>query len=123
MADGITHSDITPDEDLGRVILLRAASIAPQVRTVPDDTEAKKDAIAVLKRVANRWAETGTGAVQSMSRNGTSMTLRDVGHAFAPTDLRDLRLIFDIPEPAHAGPLGSFPTDRPLSRIWPEETP
>jgi hypothetical protein len=77
----------------------------------------------VLKRVANRWAETGTGAVQSMSRNGTSMTLRDVGHAFAPTDLRDLRLIFGIPDPAHAGPLGSFPTDRLLSRIWPEGKP
>ncbi|WP_279367338.1 hypothetical protein [Microbacterium testaceum] len=123
MVDGITHSDITPDEDLGRVILLRAADIAPQVRTVPDATEAKKDAIAVLKRVANRWAETGTGAVQSMSRNGTSMTLRDVGHAFAPTDLRDLRLIFGIPESTHAGPLGSFPTDRPLSRIWPEGKP
>lgn len=123
MADGIQHSDITTDEDLGRVLLLRAFDIVPQLRTVTDGSEEKKTAVAVLKRVAKRAAEAGTGAVDSLSRNGTSMRLRDVGDSFRPADLSDLRLIFDLPAPARPGPIGSFPTDRPLSRIWPEGRP
>lgn len=118
---GISHSDITNDEDLGRVLLLRAFDIAPQLRTVEDESEEKKTAIAVLKRVAKRAADIGTGVVESRSRNGSSIKTRDVGRAFQADDLRDLRLLFGIPEPGHAGPLGSFPTSRPLSRLWPED--
>lgn len=120
MANGITPAEFTTDEDLGLLLLLRAAEVAPQVRTVVDNSDEKKTAIAVLRRVAKRAAEAGTGAVDSMSRNGTSMRLRDVGDSFNTRDLRDLRLIFGIAEPAHVGPLGSFPVERPLSRIWPE---
>ena len=42
MADGITHEEFTSDEDLGRVLLLRAFDIAPQLRTVEDESEIKK---------------------------------------------------------------------------------
>jgi hypothetical protein len=122
VANGITPAEFTADEDLGLLLLLRAADVAPQVRSVVDDSVEKKTAIAVLRRVAKRAAEAGTGAVDSMSRNGTSMRLRDVGDSFNARDLRDLRLIFGIAEPAHVGPLGSFPAERPLSRIWPETT-
>jgi len=120
MADGITHEEFTSDEDLGRVLLLRAFDIAPQLRTVEDESEIKKTAIAVLRRVAQRATEAGAGAVESLSRNGTSMKLRDVGDAFHARDMRDLRLIFNIPDPAHPGPVGSFPPAGVITRLWPE---
>lgn len=122
MADGIQHNDITTDEDLGRVLLLRAFAIVPQLRTVADGSEEKKTAIAVLKRVAKRAADIGTGVVESRSRNGSSIKTRDVGRALQTEDLADLRLIFGIPEPTRPGPLGSFPADRPISALWPERT-
>jgi hypothetical protein len=117
---GITHEDITSDEDLGRVLLLRAFDIAPQLRTVEDESDEKKNAIAVLRRVAKRAVDIGTGVIESRSRNGSSIKTRAVDDAFTPGDLRDLRLIFGpVGEKPH-GPVGSFPTDRPVTRLWPE---
>lgn len=117
---GISFEEITQDEDLGRVLLLRAFDIAPQLRTVEDESEEKKTAVAVLRRVAKRAADIGTGVVESRSRNGSSIKTRDVGNAFQPGDMRDLRLIFGPVDLGHAGPVGSFPTDRPLQKLWRE---
>lgn len=120
MADGIQHSDITNDEDLGRMILIRARRIAPQITTVADGTDEKADAVAVLRLVAKRAVEAGTGAIASQSRNGTSITRRDIGSAFRSEDLDALRTIFDIPAVVSAGPVGSFPPAGVITGLWPE---
>lgn len=120
MADGIQHSDITSDEDLGRSILIRARQIAPQITVVTDGSDQKADAVAVLRLVAKRAAEAGSGAIASQSRNGTSITRREISSAFRSEDLSALRVIFDIPQPLPAGPVGSFPPAGTLTRLWPE---
>ncbi|WZH36243.1 MAG: hypothetical protein PIR02_15965 [Microbacterium enclense] len=120
MSAGIDTSEFTDDEDLGLVLLLRACEVAPQLRTVVENSREKRTAIAILRRVASRVAEAGTGAVESMGRNGTNIKLRDIGDAFQGPDLADLRRLFGIAEPEYPGARGSFPTERPLSKLWRE---
>ncbi|MFD4957144.1 hypothetical protein [Microbacterium sp. NPDC058389] len=118
----ITHSDVGADEQLARRILIRARGIAPCIAGLDVESEEGKDALAILKGVYARAADVGTGAVSSRSRNGTSISLRDIKSAFAVEDIAGLRSLcgdvsVELPA-AHAR--GSFPTDRPVSRLWPE---
>lgn len=119
---GITPDDLDPiDEDLARRVLIRARAIAPGILTVAAESELKKDAVAILKAVARRAGEVGSGAVSSKGRNGTTISFRDIKSAFALDDINGLRDIFAGPEVARHGlPRGSFPIARPLEHVWPE---
>jgi hypothetical protein len=120
----IQPTDIGADADLARRILIRAREIAPLIVTFDTGTEPRADALAILKGVYKRAEEIGTGTTASRSRNGTSISSRDVRSAFFDDDLSGLRLL----QAEAAGdtvsrpglPRGSFPTDRPVSRLWPE---
>lgn len=116
----ITHSDIGSDEQLARRILVRARDIAPCVATLDQESEEGKDAIAILKGVYARATDVGTGAVASRSRNGTSISLRDIKSAFTVEDVSNLRSVCDTPSTPAGMPRGSFPADRPLAKLWPE---
>lgn len=122
-SDGIKPVDLGGDEDVARRVLVQARRIAPAIVTFPSGSDPYKDAVAILKAVAKRLAGMGTGTVASQGRNGTSLSNRDIRSAFFADDIDDLRsLTLEGVEPATVTglPVGSFPTERPLSRIWPE---
>lgn len=118
---GIKPSELGGDEDLARRILIRARAVVPALRYVVEGSEEKADALAILRGVLARAAAIGTGAVSSQGRNGTSISFRDVKSAFTDEDISGLRSLFDgITDLVPGHGRGSFPTERPLSKIWPE---
>lgn len=123
--NGIAAADVGPDENVARRILMRARRLAPCMATWPEELDLRQDAIAILKAVYARATVIGTGAIASQSRNGTSISLRQINSAWTQEDIDDLRSLCGQASAAPAGalPLGSFPTDRPLSKLWPEDRP
>lgn len=116
----ITHEDLGVDEDLGRRIMVRARIIAPCIDSFPDDSQSKKDAIAILKGVIAELPDTGSRRARSLSRNGTAMTF-DIGAAFTDEDRSDLAsLCGAAPAPLPGLPMGSFPAGSRLDKVWPE---
>lgn len=125
VSNGIKPGDLGGDEDVARRVLVRARDLAPAIATFPSGSEPYLDAVAILKAVAKRLADIGTGTIASQGRNGTTISSRDIRSAFFPDDIADLRaLTLDestAPWPSPALPRGSFPTDRPVTSMWPEK--
>ncbi len=118
---GVTPDDIGGDTDRAIRLVLRARELAPGLPDFPDDSAERKAVLAVMKGVAERAGVIGTGALASQGRNGTNRSYRDVRSAFFPEDISGLRsLIPGADTTGRAMPLGSFPTDRPLSKLFPE---
>lgn len=122
-AAGVTPQQLGPDTNLARRILIEARRLAPWLRTAGEGSELQADVLAILDGVYKRAKDIGTGVVASKSRNGTSQSLRDIRSAFFSEDVRNLRSLDPAATDAPARgalPVGSFPTDRPLSRLFPE---
>lgn len=120
-AGGVQAQDLGPDTDLARRVLLRARRLAPCLADAVADEEKQAEVLAVLKGVYKRAVDIGTGVIASQGRNGTSRSYRDVRSAFTAEDVSDLRFLCSGADaPAGAMPVGSFPTERPLSKLWPE---
>ncbi|TFD41748.1 hypothetical protein E3T37_03595 [Cryobacterium sp. TMT2-10] len=114
----ITPQEIsTTDVDLARRILVLARFIAPGIDLIPEG-EDRLTVIAILKNVVAEVPAPGARRVSSRSRNGTSISYRDIGGAFSDDDRLSLRsLVASVP----AGlPIGSFPAARPIAREWAE---
>ncbi|MEA1264162.1 hypothetical protein MicroSTF_14055 [Microbacterium sp. STF-2] len=117
----ITPTDLGGDENTARRVLVQARDIAPCIDSFPEDSEEKKDAIAVLKGVLDELPAAGSRRTRAMSRNGSSITLADIKSAFDEDARSSLRALCAASRDAAPGaPLGSFPTDRPFARVWPE---
>lgn len=114
----ITHQELGVEEDLGRRILVRARIIAPCIQSFPDDSEEKKDAIAILKGVIAELPEQGGRRARSMSRNGTSITYADIDSAFTSDDRTALASLCAAPSAAVSQ--GSFPRQSRTAGLWPE---
>lgn len=113
----ITPDKIGSDEDLAREVLVMARSIAPCISSFPDDSEEQKNAIAILKRVYLECEDRGSRNVKS-ERTGTGAVEWVVRSAFDGDPRTSLRALCSA---ATAGqPRGSFPAERPISRLWPE---
>jgi hypothetical protein len=119
---GVTPEDLGGDQDDAVNIILRAKELAPCLPEFAEDTPERTAVLAVLKAVVKRAASIGTGTIASQSRNGTSRSYRDVRSAFFPENISALRMLCpDGTAPSQGAlPVGSFPTDRPISRIFPE---
>lgn len=115
----IKHSDISTDEDLGRRVLVRARIIAPCLDSLDAETEAGKDAIAILKGVIAELPAAGSRRTRSLSRNGTSMSFEAIDAAFDSDSRASLRSLCGLTS-APGLPRGSFPVESPLARVWPE---
>lgn len=119
----LTPTDLGGDENLARRVLVRARSIAPCIDSLTDgpgddDPKPKSDAIAILKGVIAEIPAAGSRRVRSKSRNGTSITYADIASAFTADDVAALRSLCSA---VTSGlPVGSFPTSRPVGRVWPE---
>lgn len=117
----LTWSDLgIPDEDLAREVMLIAHDIAPCLATLTPTDEAALDALAVLRRVASEITSRGSRAVKAQRIGPASVDYTEVASAFAGQPTRALRALCAASVPA-ALPRGSFPADRPISRIWPEK--
>lgn len=115
----ITPEDIGGDENVARRILVRARGIAPCIDTFADDSEAKKDAIAILKGVLTELPAPGESRMRSMSRNGTSVSLEMIRSAFDGDPAASLRSLCGASS-FRGHSVGSFPVDSPVGRVWPE---
>lgn len=117
----ITHADLgIQDEDLARRVLVRARTIAPCIDNFSEDSEERKDAIAILKGVLAELPAAGEARIRSIGRNGTNITLADIASAFDGDASISLRSLCEAATDGAGLPLGSFPENTPLSRLFPE---
>lgn len=115
----IVPDDITGvDADTARRIIVVARSIAPCLDALEEGTEEHKTALAILRGVAAELPAPGERRLRSMSRAGTSVTFETIRSSFTDDDRIGLEALCGVPRAG--GPIGSFPTSTPISRIWPE---
>lgn len=116
----ITATDIGGDEDLARRVLSVARSIAP-IDTV-DDYELRKDAIAILRAVAQSGADRGSMLIANQRVGAAAVAYREVSSWFTDDDRAALRNICTTEAASPQGSVGSFPQpSRLIGRLWPEQ--
>jgi len=115
----IKHDEIGTDEDLAREVLIVGRDIAPCISAFPDDSEERKDAIAILRRVYRDCAARGARSIKSQRIGPAAVEYAVVASAFDGQPRRALRALCAAPA-AEGHSVGSFPTDRPIARLWPE---
>jgi hypothetical protein len=115
----IKPEDIGGDPDASRRIIVLARSIAPCIDFFADGSEAKKDAIAILKGVLAEVMDRGARTVRSQAV-GTARVTYEVGSAFTDDDRDSLRALCGSSSSRGDTPAGSFPKERPIGRVWPE---
>lgn len=115
---------ITPEdipgvaEDVARRIIVAARSIAPCIDSFADESEDKKNAIAILRGVAREAPAPGSRRVRSQRIGPAAVDYWDA-ETWLPQDRSDLRsLCTSTVVPGL--PRGSFPLERPVARLWPE---
>ncbi|MCC4250714.1 hypothetical protein [Microbacterium testaceum] len=116
----ITPDDLPEvDEDVARRIILAARSIAPCIDSFADESEQKKDALAVLRGVADEAPAKGSRRARAQRIGSASIDYWDANtwHAEDRALLRSLC----VPATPLGLPRGSFPTERPVSSLWPEK--
>jgi hypothetical protein len=114
----ITHDMLGTDEDLAREVLIVAHDIAPCIASFPDESEEQKNALAILRRVYRDSEARGSRMVKSQRIGSAGVDYADVASSFAGQPTRALRSL--CAAAAAALPRGSFPTERPIQRLWPE---
>jgi hypothetical protein len=118
---GVAPEEIGGDQDLAVRLVLRARELAPGVPEFAHFASERTAVLAILKGVYKRAAEIGTSVIASQGRNGTTRSYRDIRSAFFPEDISGLRSLAVDGAPAPSAlPVGSFPKDRPLSKLFPE---
>lgn len=117
----IDPGEVSSDLDTGLVVLAYAATVAPCLDTL---TDFKRDqAVAILKRVAADLPAAGTSRVSQQSRNGTSVSLREVREAISADNRAALRALCGGPSVGDtAVPVGSFPVGGMVESLWPESS-
>ncbi len=115
----ITVADLMPDidEDLARRILAAGRSIAPCVDSL--DTDDTETVLAIYRAVAKEANGRGSHMIANQRIGTAAVTYKDDADWFSPNDKAALRAMCG--GASTAGPIGSFPTARPLRNIWPEE--
>ncbi|QZY52918.1 hypothetical protein [Leucobacter tenebrionis] len=115
----ITHDMVGTDEDLAREVLLVARGIAPCISSFADGSEEQKDAIAILRRVYKDITARGLRFVKSQRIGSAAVDYGAITSAFDGDPTRALRALCSSTN-GQGLSLGSFPKERPVSRIWPE---
>jgi len=113
----ITHDQIGADEDLAREVLVVAHGIAPCLDTLTGEDE--KNAVAILRRVYKATAGRGSHLVKSQSAGSSSVSYNVIASAFDGQPRRALRALCGLTT-GQGHSVGSFPTERPVGRLWPE---
>lgn len=117
----IEPQHISDDYDTGLVVLAYAATVAPCLDSL--DMRPWEQAVAILRRVAKELPAAGTSRVSQQSRNGTSVSFRDIGSVFGKDERAALRALCGLPSSAApAAPAGCFPAPGLVAAIWPESS-
>lgn len=116
----IKHDQIGDDEDLAREVIIVAKDIAPCISSFADDSEEQKDALAVLRRVYKDIAGRGNRLVKSQRIGSAAVDYGTVESAFAGQPRRALRALCAAGDATPGTSRASFPTERPLAKMWPE---
>lgn len=121
----IQPSDITGvDATVARRIIAVARSIAPFLDSLVDggdgEPQPKADAIAIIQGVAADIVERGARSIKSQSVTAGRVEYVVGADSFSSEDRAALRALRTTT--TTAVPIGSFPADRPISRVWPEKT-
>jgi hypothetical protein len=116
----IKPEDIGGDEDIARLVIMRARVIAPCIQSFNPESEDWKNAIAVLRLVVKGMPDADAQRLKSMQRNGTAMVFDLVAQAFAPMHVAALQSLCDAAPSTPGAPQGSFPESRELSALWTE---
>lgn len=106
------------DEDAARRIIVAARSIAPCIDVFPDESEEKKNALAILRGVAAEAPASGSRRVRAQRIGSASVDYWDA-NTWRAEDRDLLRSLCAAATPFGL-PRGSFPKERPISRLWPE---
>lgn len=106
------------DEDVARTIIVAARSIAPCIDSFADESEERKNAVAILRRVAAEAPPAGSRRVRSQ-RIGSAAVDYWNADTWSPEDRSLLRSLCGQSAAPNA-PVGSFPESRPIQRLWPE---
>lgn len=115
----ITPTDIPGvEEDVARRIIVAARSIAPCIDSFPDESEEKKNAIAILRGVAAEVPTAGSRRVRAQRIGSASVDYWNAD-TWMPEDRSALRSMCSA-APAAGGPLGSFPPAGIIGGVWPE---
>jgi len=115
----INHSDIGTDEDLARLVLVVARDIAPCIASFPEGSEDEKNATAIVRGVYKALAPRGSQLVKSQRLGPAAVEYREVRSAFQGDPTRALQSLCP-PATGRGNSRGSFPQERPISRLWPE---
>ena len=114
----ITPNDITgADENVARRLLVAARSIAPCIDSFADDSEEKKDAIAILLGVLADAPAAGARRVRAQRIGSASVDYWNAD-TWLPEDRAALRSL--CAAPGGGRPRGSFPEAPTVSRLWAE---
>jgi len=116
----ITPEDLGVDEDLARRVLIHARIIAPCLDTLADDSEAKKDALAILRGIVADVGGRGSRFVRSQGVLGASVSYERAASYFEPADRAGLQSLCGITPTASVLPRASFPRPGLVTKIWPE---
>ncbi len=119
MGLAITPDVIGTDEDLAREVLAEARSIAPCIFTLDETSEEWKTAVSILKRIYADVEDRGSRMVKSERIGSAGVDYADVVSAFDGSRTRALRSLCGSTV-ASGLPVGSFPLERPISRLWPD---
>lgn len=95
-----------------------ARSIAPCIFAFAEGSDEHKDALAILTRVYAESGDRGSRNVKS-ERVGPGAVEWIVRSAFDGDPRIALSALCGC-APAGNAPVGRFPTERPVSRLWPE---
>lgn len=114
----ITPEEIGVGEDVARRILVAARSIAPCIDSFADDSEEKKNALAVLRGVAEEVPAKGSRRARAQRIGPASVDYWDA-NTWHAEDRALLRSLCSAATPLGL-PRGSFPKERPISRLWTE---
>jgi hypothetical protein len=106
------------EENAARRIILAARSIAPCVDSFADGSEEKKNALAVLQGVADEAPAKGSRRARAQRIGSASVDYWDA-NTWRAEDRALLRSLCGAASPLGL-PRGSFPIERPVSRLWPE---
>lgn len=118
----IQPTQLGADEDLAREVLIIGRDIAPCLDSFPDDSEAQKNALAILRRVYTDLASRGSMFVKGQSIGPARVEYAAITSAFGGQPERALRALCGA---ATVGGLsvGSFPPPaRVITQMWPEGT-
>lgn len=118
----IEASEISDNYETGLVVLAYVATVVPNLDLPAGDVR-REQAVAILRGVAAELPAAGSRRVSQQSRNGTSVSFRDVGDVFTANDRSALRALCGLPSStAPAAPVGSFPAPGLVAAIWPESS-